>query len=420
MEEKKDSILWGKEFQRWRNDYELIARAIEQPGALAAGGRFELGHLHRAASRYYQLEELQLEAMALVLERIQGEEQLMGMVAEKLARFHEKAQEDLEEAERLGAELRKMLAEDEGGAKPGQDDLDGWEDVLAEQVVLELRKFIANKSSAVRWEAVSALIATRDINSVVRFAFAEVNPKNRAMAVKEALDAVRLGAPLGREEKSMLLKMTEDMEPEVAENAWAAALKLFSRDELDAEQVRYLVQKETVEDGEETVDASDKAHLWLKVACSGGIEEGERAAALGKVEEAVWLGARLTRQEIKNLVRLLAQETGDELAHAAWSLAMELLEKDALNREEIAELVLLADRIEDGSGRKRVLDKILGALGPEKQLGDERADGILGAERVSRLFLEVVRDERPPVPARKSQPPQGGERRSIPPEPQKC
>ncbi|MEW5996322.1 MAG: hypothetical protein AB1657_01875 [Candidatus Micrarchaeota archaeon] len=464
-DEKKDQVLWGTEFQRWRNSYRAMAQVLEQPGRASSAGRPDFGPMSREASRYYQLEELLLEAMALMLGRAPAGENVAEMVESRLAEFHAKAHEGaeavgrlqkelaeiLERAESGGGELEKLKGnvadvraaleglkakksgdEDDWGTITLEDDIKEQEEQLRglegkaraleeelrglegkkEEALSGLRSFLANRSSRVRWEAASALIEARDINSAVRFAYAEVKPKNRGSAVEEMLVAVRLGANPGREEKSMLLRMTEDMEPDIAEKAWAIAFRLFNRGMLGQEQIGYLLGKEAVEDGEEKPDLSRKAHFLMRIACSGEVDDKERALFLSKVEEAVWMGATLGEAGMKMLMRLTGRAQG-EAARQAWSLVMELLEKDCVPKQEIAELLCMSELIEDVPERQRVQMKLAVKV-PVDGTGDCGADGILGRIRLGRVVLDTV-GTRPSGVPRKSRPPPNGRKGSVPP-----
>lgn len=555
-EERKDSVLWGKGFQSWRYSYETLRNSIKAIKNRTGVSSAILGST-QGVERHPQLEEMKLTMMEIYMEAAQDPR--IGAVKRKRGEFEAAKEANLSEIMRMCESLFDILQKtDEIRERPKADTgdrvADVWDDVAYEEGVVtnpeldylegkvaeicaDLKRFLESKSSEVRLAAAEALAEARDVHTLVKYAFNEVFAENRARILDKILVAVRLGAVLGSEEKSMLLKMTEDMDGKCAEKAWAIALKLFGRNELNDEQIRYLMARQTIEDGEERADAAKMAGLRLKLACSEEkMEPVERASLFARVEEAVWLGAVLRAGEIGMLVGLIGKAEG-QVACAAWGLMMELLGKDALGKEEIAELlrvseniadgrerkrmqarleekmpaedkkaepeekagaaappvvgeiaigteesageapaeeagprvieiddnsadeaekpaevrvivmddedipidplsqamgqlergelgdgqvtelVLLADAVEDKDGRKRVFDKILMVLGPGKHFRDERADGILNVERMSRVFLETVRDERPSgVPMRKSQPPAAnGKRDSVPP-----
>ncbi|MCX6768873.1 MAG: hypothetical protein NTY83_03495 [Candidatus Micrarchaeota archaeon] len=564
-EERKDPILWGTEFQRWKHTYGTLEASLNamEGSTGPVSSTFLSGT--QGAERHPYLLEVKLRVMELYMRA--AEDPRLEMVQRKRAEFETVKGAELNGirniSNRIYEIMNEMVKKMENPQAVEKDEVaDIWDEIFEEEGVggnielknleerlheecAKLRKFLSNRSGEVRLAAAEAFAHAKDTGSLVDYAYAEVFPENRRKILEEILVAVRLGAEPGMHEGSMLLKMTEDIDPECAEKAWAIAFRLFNRNLLSQEQLEYLLNKETVADGEEKADLSRRAHLWMRMSCSREVDEKERASLLSRVEEAIWMGARLGEAEVKMFARLVEKAQG-EAARQAWSLVMELLGKDALGKEEIAELlraseniadgrerkrvqarlgermpaegkkaepagkaeeaaqpvaegtvleiddsiwspeqkaeepaaeqaarpavieiddsngadeaekpaevrvivmddedipidplsqamgqlergelgdgqvaelVLLADAVEDKDERKRAFDKIVKVLGPGKQLRGEGADEILNAERMSRVFLDTVKDERPSgVAMRKSQPPgANGKRDSVPP-----
>jgi len=67
-----------------------------------------------------------------------------------------------------------------------------------------------------------------------------VDAESRRKALTDLPDAIRLGAPLEREEISMALKLVEDFDSDTAAKAWDVALNLLEKGRLDKEQLAYL------------------------------------------------------------------------------------------------------------------------------------------------------------------------------------
>ena len=443
-EERKDSILWGTEFQRWKYTYMTLEAALNAMRTSSGPVSSTFLGSTQGAERHPFLLEVKLRVMEMYYMKA-AEDPRREMVQRKREEF-----ETVKEAELNGIrnisnriyeimeEMEKMLDSPNVAEKDEVGDV--WDEVFEEEGVAgnfelknleerlheecaELGRFLTSKSGDVRLAAAEALAHAKYTSGLVDYAYAEIFPENRRKIIDEVLVAVRLGAIVGDRERSMLLKMTEDVDPGCAEKAWAIVFRLFNRNLLSQEQLEYLLAKETVPDGEEKADLSRKAHFWMRMACSNEVDAKERASLFSRIEEAIWMGARLGEAEMKLFAPAIGNAQG-EAARRAWSLVMELLEKNQLDKEQISGLVLHADTIEDKNERKRILDRMEGRLREIGRLGNE-ADRALDAQRLSNFLLDAVRPERPSgVPMRRSQPPAAdGKRDSAPPEgkvPAKC
>ena len=455
-EEQKDQILWGHGFQGWKYTYHALQASIKMMESCAGKPDPSILSSTQGAERHPQLVEIKLRVMELYVQDADDRNR-KEIVKRKRADFETVKEEELTEIRGISNRIYDIMEEIEKAmdrpkemekaiknpAKAEADEFaNEWDAVAAEEGVglniglenleerraeecTELSKFLSSRSGDVRLAAAEALAQAKDTRSLVDYAYEEVIPENRKKILEEILVAVRLGALVGGKECSMLLKMAEDIDKECAEKALAIALRLFSRNLLNDEQVGYLYllekgSKEGVGDGEEKADLSRKARLWMKMACSNEVDEKERASLFARVEEAVWMHAKLGEAEITMFASLTEKARG-EAARRAWSLVMELLEKNQLSKEQISGLVLHADTIEDKNERKRILDKMEGRLREMTGLG-KKADIVLDAQRISNFLLETVTPGRPSgVPMRKSQPPEAnGKRDSAPPEPQKA
>lgn len=450
-EEQKDQILWGHGFQGWKYTYHALQASIKMMESGAGKPDPSILSSTQGAERHPQLVEIKLRVMELYVQDADDGNR-KEIVKRKRADFETVKEEELTEIRGISNRIYDIMEEIEKAMdrpkemekvikNPAKAEADEfakeWDAVAAEEGVglniglenleerraeecTELSKFLSSRSGDVRLAAAEALAQAKDTRNLVDYAYAEVIPENRKKLLEEILVAVRLGALIGGKECSMLLKMAEDIDKECAEKALAIAFRLFSRNLLNDEQVGYLYMlekgsKEGVGDGEEKADLSRKARLWMKMACSNEVDEKERASLFARVEEAVWMHAKLGEAEVKAFAGIVGRSHG-EAARQAWSLVMELLEKNAVGKEEITELLCASEVIENTTERLRVQKKLAVKVAVDGT-GNEKADGILNRIRIERVVLDTVAEGRiTGVPPRKSQPPPAnGKRDSVPP-----
>jgi hypothetical protein len=201
---------------------------------------------------------------------------------------------------------------------------------------------------------------------VVRFAYEEVAKNSRLMALEGVLDAARLGAPLRHMEKAIVLKMTEDMEGEVADAAWKIAARLLNKGGLGSAQMEYLAKRgETGEDG-----AASMAGLRLRLAKK--VEDvDEMMGLMNGAEEAFWVAESIGMEEVELLGEFMCH--GNMLvAGKARGIVLHLLEEGVLDRGKAEVLMEKAEGIGNMFERGRVIAK-LKALVPDA--GDSQALG---------------------------------------------
>ena len=165
-----------------------------------------------------------------------------------------------------------------------------------------------------------------------------------------------------------------------------------------AEAVEAGAERKTGDAGEAAEQAAEPAAIRIIEIDDGADEEAGGPVTVLEIDDSV--------DEEPEEIRVLEMDDAD-IPIDPLKDAMGRLERGGMKDGEIAELVLLADGAADKAERKRMFDKILKVLGPERQLGDGKADKILHAERILRFILETVSGGRPSkVPARRSVPPQ--------------
>ena len=290
--------------------------------------------------------------------------------------------EELETAAReKGAGLGLLSAKADGA----------WADELAiEEGILESHngslaelikkagELTGSRIAAVRREAAQALIDAKDAASLVRFCYEEMDPEAREAAFMKAVEVacarqdgpqISMGMRLGRDERSMLLRMVEDREPAISSLAWKLAVEMMAEGKLDGEQVEYLdAHANEMEDDElRGVFSSKRAGIWVEAACSG--EGGMRASALAHTLEAMLTGLKLDDDQ-KCIVLELTENLDADVSRQAWLVAWELCRGDELTSEQMAELARRANRIED-MGRRANTMAALFDLVPRGMLGTE-------------------------------------------------
>ena len=433
--ERKDHILWGRDFQKWKYTYQALEAALRAVEASAGKPNPSILSSMRGAERHPQFLEMKLRIMECYMQKMNDSR--ADMLKKRRVDFETVKKAELGSIKKVRERIDEIMDElgkplETPKAAEGGEAADTWADVAAEvgieastelqnlqerkeEECAELRRFLQSKSGEARLAAADGLIDAKDANSIARYAYEEVLPKNRLHALDYVLVAVRLGALLGREEKSMLLRIMEDLDSACAEKACSIALRLFGRNELGGEQLEYLLKRETIAGDEGRPESSKIAGLRLRLACGGEMmEPKERASLLSRVEETVWMGARLGEKEMGMLSAFMGK-AGGEVAKQGWSLVMELLEKDCVPKGNIAELIRVSERIEDQNERVRVQKKLAVKVSVDGT-GDAAADGILKRIRIEKLVLETVSERPSGVPMRKSQPPAAnGKKDSIPP-----